>query len=381
MGRKFFIIGNPSTVWMREYIKEIHIKHKDRVYITVFDESTLLYEQSYEELGVFLVPIGKNSSVLEKINKIIRLLKFAIKHRRDNRFDIIEIHYPPHSLQAYIISLVIRIMKTKTFIMFWGSDILDISPKDAKRLEHIIKASDIINRPGESAYAAFVKHFGYKYEEFFTNTSLRFGTLALPYISKVLLNMQKNECKKSLGLDPSKKSIAIGYNGRTRQQHLQALKAISELNKSEKKAIQLVYHLVGGTEEYKRKIALESQKSGFDYIIIDKMLDFEEIAILRAATDLFLHAQTTDGLSGTIRECLYAGVTVVNPKWISYKELKKIGIDYIEYNSFDELKDLVSHYINGDISINTSKNKELIHKYYSWESLSKEWLEVFQEMK
>ena len=46
---KFFIVGNASSVWMKEYIKEIHIKNKHTVYLTVFDKSKLKYEEEYRK--------------------------------------------------------------------------------------------------------------------------------------------------------------------------------------------------------------------------------------------------------------------------------------------------------------------------------------------
>ena len=108
MNHRHFIIGNPSSVWMREYIKEIHIKNNDLVYITVFDESELKNKDVYEKMGVHLVTIGKNSSASEKFMKAIRLIHFGIKHRKHETFDIVEIYYPPHSFQAYIIAFTLK---------------------------------------------------------------------------------------------------------------------------------------------------------------------------------------------------------------------------------------------------------------------------------
>lgn len=377
----FFIIGNASSVWMKEYIRAIHIRNNHNIYLTVYEPLSKEYHEEYTKMGVHLVVLGNKPTRVEKIYKAIRLITFSIKHRRTNEFDIVEIQSPPHNLQAYIIAICMRILKTKTFLMFWGSDILAINKKAAYRLEKILKNISVINRPGIGAYNAFKGYFGNRYEEKFTKSSLRFGTLALPYIESIAKSLEITQCKRKLGLDSDKISIAVGYNGKTRQQHIKVIEAIKNLDRKSKNRIQLVFHMAGSIDEqYVDKISEKCVEYGFSYIILKDMFDFEHVAMLRVATDVFIHAQVTDGLSGTIRECFYAGVTVINPKWIVYDELKQIGIEYIEYDSFDELNNIISKYLNGTLSIDTEKNKMLIHDNYSWEALSKDWVRTFNGM-
>ena len=377
----FFIIGNASSVWMKEYIKSIHIKNGHKVYLTVYERLNDEYSDEYNKMGVELVVIGKNNGKIEKIKKLVRLINFSIRHSKNERFDIIEIQSPPHNMQAYVISLCLKIMKSKVFLMFWGSDILDISKKEAYYLEKIVKQSDIINRPGVNAYSAFKTYFGNKYKKKFTPYSLRFGTLALPYIEKISREMTVKESKCYLGLDHDKISVAIGYNGKNRQQHMKVIEAIKNIDIRYKNKIQLIFHMVGNNDYgYRKSIIDNCQKYGFEFIILDGVLDFEQIAVLRNATDIFIHAQTTDGLSGTIRECLYSGVKVINPEWIPYDELKKIDIDYIEYSNFDDLNNCLIECIDDPLLIDREKNKMLIFDNYSWVSISERWLDTFNEM-
>lgn len=376
-----FIIGNASSVWMREYIRAIHVKHDDTIYLTVYETLSDEYVKEYNKMGVQLVPLGIKGGVTEKINKMVRLLGFVLRKSKREHFDIIEIQSPPHNFQAYIIALCLKLAKCKAFLMFWGSDILDITPKDAKRLEHIVKKCNVINKPGLNAYNAFVGHFGEKYAEKFTHNSLRFGTLALPYINEIATEEDSVDCKRKLGLNPEKIAIAVGYNGKKRQQHLKVINELVLLSDDTKNKMQLVYHLVGCDESYKKEIENESRRLGFEYKIIDEMLNFNQIAVLRNATDVFIHAQTTDGLSGTIRECLYSEVVVINPAWIPYEELKKIGVEYVEYNEFSELSELINKYIDGSLNVDIQKNKQAIHDNYSWEALYEEWIDVFKNMR
>lgn len=56
---RFFIVGNASSVWIKEYVKQVHIKNNHEVYLTVFDKSNLIYKEEYDEMGVKLVFLGK----------------------------------------------------------------------------------------------------------------------------------------------------------------------------------------------------------------------------------------------------------------------------------------------------------------------------------
>ena len=52
---RFFIVGNASSVWIKEYVIQVHIKNNHEVYLTVFDKSNLIYKEEYDEMGVKLV--------------------------------------------------------------------------------------------------------------------------------------------------------------------------------------------------------------------------------------------------------------------------------------------------------------------------------------
>ena len=70
----------------------------------------------------------------------------------------------------------------------------------------------------------------------------------------------------------------------------------------------------------------------------------------------------------------------MNPAWIEYDELKKIGIEYIEYKEFSELNGIIENCIQEKININLEKNRELIYDHYSWEALEEDWISVFNSM-
>ena len=377
---RFFIIGNPSSVWLKEYIKHIHIKQGHEVCVTVFDTSKLQFVDEYKKMGVQFIALGKNQGKFKKIIKFFRLFLFAYKNR-NKKFDIMEIQSPPHNIQAFALGMIARLMDCKTFLMFWGSDILAINTKEAKKLEHVIKHVDVINRPGRQPYEKFIDFYGNKYQQLFTPFSLRFGTLALPWIDKIQKEMNVSDCKKKINIPINKTSVAIGYNGQRRQQHVQVIESLGKMTEDLKHKIHLILHFAGCEDvSYVGEVKKLLDKYKFSYTCIEKNLEFNDIAVLRMATDIFIHAQKTDGLSGSIRECLYSNTLVINPAWIKYDELKKLNVEYLEYNDFNELRNIVVECLLGQVSVDLTRNKKIIGDYYSWDVLTKEWNQVFSRM-
>ena len=104
-----------------------------------------------------------------------------------------------------------------------------------------------------------------------------------------------------------------------------------------------------------------------------------EIAVLRRATDIFIQAQITDALSGTIREVLYSGTILINPSWIKYREFDKIGIEYLQYDNIDDIADIVVRVLDGTYTVDTKKNKEKIYNSFSWKAVIDKWQRIYNE--
>ena len=191
----------------------------------------------------------------------------------------------------------------------------------------------------------------------------------------------KTICKDEYGIKEGKITIAIGYNGNERQQHLNVLQELDRLPNKIKKKIQIILHIVGiNSLEYKNKVINAAKESGMDYIIEEKMLDFEQISLMRVATDIFIHAHTTDGLSGSIRECFSSDTIVINPSWIKYDEFDKLGLEYIQFEKFEDLTKIIYECVSNGTVINFEKNKKLIQSAYSWESVYDTWINSYNRI-
>ncbi len=112
-------------------------------------------------------------------------------------------------------------------------------------------------------------------------------------------------------------------------------------------------------------------------LILTEFMNDAEIAVLRAATDIFIHAQTTDALSASVLECLYAGAILINPIWIRYDELIDNEIEYVEFAEFINLPNIILKCIN-NVSKNTiNSNRAKLRELYSWDILAKMWRKLY----
>ena len=372
--KNVLVIGNAASVWTKEYIKNTHVKFGHKVWVTYYDKLDSDVIEFYKNLNVKTIDLHANN----KITKIFKYYKgfnsFFSRHKTD--LDLIDIQSPPHSWQSDIIAKLSKKTNAKVIVTFWGSDILRITDKDSKRLEKSLKISKWINIGTLQMHEMLRKYFGTKFDD--KCIYIGFGGPALTYIRDC--NISKSDSKIKLGLDPSKLTVAVGYNGNRDQQHIEAIKAIGVLDEMQKDKIQLLIHLVSCQDDgYIDEIIKELKEYNLNYVIIRDMLDLKDIAIMRVATDIFVHAQISDGLSGSIREAVYAGSTLLNPSWIKYDKFDKDGVEYIQFSDFLDLTKKMRDVLNGDCKIDTKVNKTIIYDEYSWQAVEQKWLRIFNE--
>lgn len=372
------ITGGAASIFMVEYLKRIHNPHKENIYLFAFEEIPAHLKQQYDDMGINLVNLNQKKSRFSKVSKFFTMFKFAMKHRKKDIVDHCEIHIPPHSFQAYILGFMLKILGAKNFLIFWGSDILKLDSKYDKRMKYLLKQSHAVSLPTDNMQEAFRNHFGNRYDDIMYNCKL--GSLGFDAITETMRTSSREDCKRQLGIDPLQTVIAVGYNGKRRHQHLEAIKALGKLPIEIKDKITVLIHVGNECEaDYMEQIKSALKENILKSCIIARPLSLEEIAPMRIATDIFLHAQISDAFASSIRECIYAGGLLINPTWINYYEYDRLGIEYIKYDSFDEIPDIVTKIFIEGVQIDLKKNSELIYQNFSWEFLKKNWMEMLNE--
>lgn len=374
---RVLIIGNASSVWLKEYVRNIHAPEGNRLCITAVEELPEGYKQAYEQSGARVLSLGKKrGGLLSSAWKGVKLALYCLAHR--NSFDFVELHSLTYGrLTALGMLLAIRLLRAKKIACFWGSDLLAIDASAARGLEPVVAACDYLNVPTEAMLEAFHGFYGTKYDE--RRVVVKFGSLAYSEIENLkTAQPEKAAYKTAFGLDRERVTIAVGYNGQERQQHIPMLEALVSLPEECKDKMELLLHMpYSDDEDYLQRVRQAAAQSGLAHVIIIESMGLDAIARMRMATDIFLHGQRSDALSGSIRECIYAESVLVNPSWVPYPEYDAMGVEYFRYDSFEELPGIVEALMTGKTAVDVKKNAELVYNNYSWNAQRGSWQKVY----
>lgn len=378
---KILILGSADSIWVKEYIEFVLLEaFKKNIQIYVTGKCTENeFSDFYKENGVSIieldcpVPMCKNGKIRTVYNLHAQVRKIA----QTGKFDIIHIHYIPANVMSFVYRYGILKYGKKVITSFWGSDLLAASNTAGKIQKLCLNKSEAITVSGTILKRAMEKRYGFQYDH--KVHTVRFGITALSYIDEIQRNYSHESIKRMLGISTDKILIAIGYNARASQHHLDVLKQFNDLDKEIKNKYAFVLQFGTGdaSEEYKAQVYDCIDKSGIEYLITTGFLDKMKTAVLRSAVDIFIHAQDTDALSASVQEYLYAGAYVINPKWIQYEELKRAGAQYFEYDQFEEIMPAIMDACDFKQNEYKTRNKLAVKSVSSWEMQRPKWIELY----
>lgn len=261
---------------------------------------------------------------------------------------------------------------TKFIITVFGSDFYQ-SPKVIKTLiKRIVDKADYITATNPKTLSDFINY----YQPSVSTKILRFGLSALENI-KNKGNTPKNELKINFGLPTDKKIITCGYNGSKNQNHLEIIEQLNTV-KDILPPFFLIFPITTGIDpNYFELIELNLKKYKFDYLFLKDFLTDDGIAELRLATDLMIQVQSTDQLSGSMQEHLFAGNIVITGNWLPYEVFDKAGIKYYKVDNLNRISDAIQIAVNSNTD-DLENNKKIIWNLSSWETSINDWITLYK---
>ena len=108
-------------------------------------------------------------------------------------------------------------------------------------------------------------------------------------------------------------------------------------------------------------------------------MEKDEVAILRLSTDIFLYGQTTDAISASAMEYLYAGTVLIKPKWLDYSELSEAV--YYEYGRFEDIPSTLETVLEDRERVfsRPAQNRKQFRAARTWEVLASKWEKLYKE--
>ena len=269
----------------------------------------------------------------------------------------------------------LKLIANQIIITPWGSDILRTKRSNIPQLRILAHKCDIIATTKLIRFGQDVMRILNVADDRIYN--LPFGLAAVDEILK-LENGNDNLAKHALNVD-NQYTIVIGYNGNPAHHHLSVIKALSVIKNQLPSNYILLFPLTyGGNSEYIQQIKNLLEQEQLNYKFFTEYLSDDQIALLRKATDLFIHAQTSDANSGTIAEYLLCRKKIVNPSWITYPHYEQYGRPFYYFHDFEELPKVILQAIQAKESIVPVQLVEEIKKS-SWTVRAKEWVDLYMQ--
>ncbi len=319
----------------------------------------------------------KKYSELSRLNKLLFWISFNTYWRKkyafDNTQDIVNIQYVDFRF-IFILPWIVRNFR-KIILTFWGSDLLRQRKIRFILMYPLFYYSHIITFETEDMECLFTHltkgRFKSKYRR------VRFGLSELREIDACDNNDIIKFCNK-FHIDTDKKIIVVGYNRSKEQNHKEVIYSLLESCSMNDLLIIIPWTYGIDDLQYRNEIE-EIMNHHCNYIFIDKRLTDREVAALRKITTVLIQVQTTDSLSASMLETLYAGNSVLTGDWLPYNEIEKLGLTFFKVKNINECGRELNNLINNPLmEKEITRNKCLVDNYSSWESNLKRWMNIYR---
>ena len=268
---KILLVGNINSIWVRLYIEKVLLKISQvKIYVLTFENYNI--DNKYTE------QFGNNIKIFEnKQNKWIKAIKSILwckKNTKDDKFDFIHIHYMPNIAVTLICRILCHAYANEVILTYYGSDLFDKSILKKYVHKILLKKAKFITMATNNMINTFYDIYRGEFKSKIRKISFGFETI--DEIEKIIKDKNSVKfCKEQYGINPYKKSIAIGYNGRETQKHIAVIEEIAKLDKKFKNDICVVIHLGYNlsSDDYRKQIIKKLNEIHVEYVIIDNFLD------------------------------------------------------------------------------------------------------------
>ncbi|MCM1182625.1 MAG: hypothetical protein NC337_04535 [Roseburia sp.] len=268
---------------------------------------------------------------------------------------------------------VLRNKTRKLYLNVGGSEFYRASRTERDFKRKLIACSDKVTAETEETVREFQDYYS---DEIKGQVGfLPFGIEVLDFINSSK-NQNNNEMKRKYHIPLDKFVVTCGHNASEAHQHMDIIDALCNLQDDEKQKIVCVFPMTyNGSKAYIEKVRCRLDKTGLEYVVLTEFMDFQSMAEYALISDIMIHVQTTDQLSSTMLEEMYAGSVVIAGSWLPYRSLHEMGIYFLDVDTIPDvtavLEDVVA---NPDIyKERCGKNAELVWNHSSWDVLAPKW--------
>lgn len=316
-------------------------------------------EETHETLAEFIKwRISSRCNGIPFINRMINRVSSSLqiqRLRRTRNYDIINIHYPQFFL-SYLMSFLKK-MSSSIVVSPWGSDVLRLEGKRKRReLAKVFREADFVT-VGQTGNIGKTVLNEMKVDKGHLHP-LAWGSETIDYINEHLQEVSTNDAKRKLGLG-NRYVITCGYNAFEEQRHEMMINAVQSIQSQLPNDLVLLFPVTYGysygtrKKEYVDRLKELCGKLNLDAVFYEDYLSVSELFLLRQATDMFIHIQTTDGGNSSLQEYVLCGKKVVHGSWMHYTYLEQFKpLFYFPVDDLSRLDETILHAFSSE-SIDT----------------------------
>lgn len=255
-----------------------------------------------------------------------------------------------------------------------GSDFYRAKEKEKEYKRELIKCADYITAETKETVCEFEAY--YNEETKGKMGLLPFGVEVLDYIN-CKENMPKKLIREKFHIPEGKIIVTCGHNAKSEHQQIKLIEVLKQLPEEIRKQIVCVFPMTypAGYSTYIGQVKKQLEKSGLEHQVLTQFMDFQDMAEYALVSDIMIHVQTTDQLSSTMLEEMYAGSIVIAGKWLPYQSLHEMGMFFLDVDTISDIAELIEDVIKNIDKYKKEclKNKKIIWNHSSWEELAPRW--------
>ena len=301
---------------------------------------------------------------------------------KETKTDIIHLHYPSHGNNLFLGYLNRNYILIQTF---WGSDIYRIKSWLTHEIQkETLKKTDIITTATPEMKFAVEIRYGFELSEKIRKVKFIHDNRYYEVADKLL--REKNwipEFEKSLNIKEGNIIILYGHNGHEQNNHIKFIHQLKSLPAN----ILLNFHVIfplsyGPSNTYINKIKESTVDIACKFTFLTDFMEWDYLAKLKIYSDVYIHAPTTDGLSAFLTEFLYTNNLAIVGNWLPYKAFTDINLSYLEFERFDDLKEILIDLPNHISNFKNHKgiNRSIVSENFSVKKISDDWLNIYNEL-
>jgi hypothetical protein len=135
-------------------------------------------------------------------------------------------------------------------------------------------------------------------------------------------------------------------------------------------------------QAYREEVRKSLVSADVEYRIMDKIVSPEDMGRVRIVSDYAVNIQTTDSLSGSIQEHMFAGSSMIVGKWLPYAVFETMGVPLQRIESPEEITSIMEKAVLARPARRTEPEyADKIYDYSSWSSNADRWLELYGDGK